>query len=183
MREACTNFAEKLAGLFSEIVFKTMTVELLREQDDLDITLSQLQALQYVAEHRMSSVGEIAEGLGVTHPAAVKVVQRLQEKHLVTRTVSDADHRQAAVSVAPAGRALVNAARLRRTDRLSRVLDRMSPADRAAMIRGLEAFVTIVLQDEGALDQLCHCCQTLEPTDCVDFSTVLARVAVASSKS
>src|SRR5207245_9713356 len=82
MREECTSFAEKLTSLFSDIIFKTMTVQLLRELDDLDISLPQLQALTYVAEHRNCSVGGLAEGLGVTPPAAVKTVDRLVKKGL-----------------------------------------------------------------------------------------------------
>ena len=87
MREECTSFAEKLTGLFSDIVVKTMTVQLLRELDELDITFSQLQALTYVAERGKCSVGALAEGLGVTHPAAVKLVDKLAKKELVTRAV------------------------------------------------------------------------------------------------
>ena len=46
------------------------------------------QALTWVAEHRCCSVGELAHGLGVTHPAAVKLVHRLQERALVERATS-----------------------------------------------------------------------------------------------
>ena len=94
MREECTSFAEKLTGLFSDIVTETMTVHLLRELDEREITLSQLQALTYVAERGKCSVGAIAEGLGVTHPAAVKVVEKLARKELIHRGVAAATCRQ-----------------------------------------------------------------------------------------
>ena len=168
MREACSSFAEKLTGLFSEIVFKTMTVQLLRDLEELDITLSQLQALTHVGERVKCSVGEIADGLGVTHPAAVKTVDRLLKKGLITRSVSAADHRQAEIQIAPEGRRLVNAVRLERTQRLARVLDQMSPADRRALILGLERFVEASM-DARALDCICRSCQTLLPTDCKDW--------------
>ena len=45
MREECTSFAEKLTGLFTDIVIRTMTVQLLRDLDELGITFAQLQAL------------------------------------------------------------------------------------------------------------------------------------------
>ncbi len=173
MREECTHFAEKLTSLFSDIIFKTMTVQLLRELDDLDISLPQLQALTFVAEHRNCSVGALAEGLGVTHPAAVKSVDRLVKKGLIVRAVAAADHRQAELSATPGGRNLVNEIRAQRTRRLARVLDRMSPEERLAMIRGLEKFVTTALMDEGALHGLCLSCQTLLPTDCKDWKTEL----------
>jgi DNA-binding MarR family transcriptional regulator len=171
MREECTSFAEKLTGLFSDIIFKTMNVQLLRELDDLDISLAQLQALTYVAEHRNCSVGQLAEGLGVTHPAAVKAVDRLAKKGLLARAVAPADHRQAALSVTLKGRGLVNEIRLQRMERLSRVLDQMAPEDRQALIQGLEKFVITALMNEGALNGLCQSCQTLMPSDCRDWIT------------
>lgn len=169
MREACNSFAEKLTGLFSDIIFKTMTVQLLRELEDLDITLPQLQALTYVAEHQKCSIGALADGLGVTHPAAVKSVERLVKKGLVARAVAASDHRQAQLTATPEGRQLVNEIRLQRTQRLTRVLDRMLPEERLALIRGLEKFVTAALRDERALDGLCLSCQTLMPSDCRDW--------------
>ena len=169
MREECTSFAEKLTGLFTDIVVRTMTVQLLRELDELDITLSQLQALTHVAERGKSSVGAIAEGLGVTHPAAVKLVDKLVRKSLVTRGVAAADHRQSEIGITDEGRRLVNGVRHERAQRLTRVLDRMSVEERQALIGGLQAFVTAALRDEGALDTLCASCQALLPTDCDDF--------------
>jgi DNA-binding MarR family transcriptional regulator len=171
MREDCTSFAEKLTSLFSDIIFKTMTVQLLRELDELDISLPQLQALTFVAEHRNCSVGALAEGLGVTHPAAVKTVERLARKGLIARAVAASDHRQAELTATVEGRKLVNEIRLQRTQRLTRVLDQMAPEERHALIRGLECFVTTALMDEGALNGLCQSCQTLMPTDCKDWIT------------
>jgi DNA-binding MarR family transcriptional regulator len=175
MREECTSFAEQLTGLFSEIVVKTMTVQLLRELDELDITMSQLQALTFIAERRQCSVGGIAEGLDVSHPAAVKLVDKLMRKGLVTRGVAAADHRQSVIGVTPEGLRLVNQVRHERTQRLTHVLDRMEPADRQALIQGLEAFVTAALRDEAALDQLCMCCQSLLPSECEDFRIIEER--------
>lgn len=169
MREACTSFAEKLTGLFSEIVVKTMTVQLLRELDELDITLSQLQALTLVAERGKCSVGGLAEGLGVTHPAAVKLIDKLVRKELVTRSVGIEDHRQSTIGITSEGRRIVNEVRRARTERLEGVLDRMCAEDRQALIHGLQSFVTAALRNEGALDQLCVSCQALMPSDCDDF--------------
>src|SRR5262245_24778611 len=181
MREECGSFAEKLAGLFSEIVFKTLTVAPLRELEALDVTVSQLQALAWVAERGRSSVGEIAEGLGVTHPAVVKLVHRLQEKGLAERSHSESDHRLAAIAATPAGRDLVNRVRAARAARLRAVLDRMPAADRQALIRGLETFVT-ASRGERALDGLCCSCQALLPTDCEDFPVIRERFAAATEQ-
>lgn len=179
MREECTTFAESLTGLFSDIILRTMTVELLRELDDMDITLSQLQALTHVAERRKCSVGAIAEGLGVSHPAAVKLVEKLAKKELITRRVADADHRQAEIAVTADGLRLVNTVRRERTQRLERILDGMAPADRQALIQGLQSFVTAALHRDGALDAICCTCQTLLPSDCDDFKRMIEDYAPA----
>lgn len=168
MREECAKFADRLAGLFSEIILKTMTVPLLRELEERDITLSQLHALTHVGERRSCSIGEIAEGLDVTHPAAVKMVDRLAKKGLVTRSVSALDHRQAEIQIAPAGRELVQRVGRERSERLARVLEQMTPEERQGLIRGLERFVGASLSAR-ALDQICQSCQTLLPTDCRDW--------------
>ena len=172
MREECTSFAEKLTGLFSHIVVETMTVQLLRELDDLDITFSQLQALTHVAERGKCSVGLLADGLGVTQPAAVKLVDKLSRKGLVTRAVAAVDHRQTDIMPTTEGRRLVNQVRQERTARLEQVLDRMPPEDRQALIHGLQGFVTAALKDDRALDALCASCQALLPTDCSDFKLI-----------
>lgn len=168
MREECFKFADRLAGLFSDIIFKTLTVQLLRELEELDVTLPQLHALTHVGERQNCSIGEIAEGLGVTHPAAVKMVDRLLRKGLVTRSVSATDHRQAQIRITEEGRRLVHRVSQERTERMARVLERMTPEERLGLIRGLERFVAASL-DARALDEICRCCQTLLPTDCKDW--------------
>lgn len=182
MREACGSFAEKLTGLFSEIIFKTMTVQLLRDLEEMEISLSQFQALNWIAEHRRGSVGEIADGLGVTHPGAIKILHKLTERGWVDRAVSEADHRQSIISCTAEGRDLVNAVRAERIQRLQQVLDRMDAADREALIRGLEGFVTAALQNEGALDRLCCSCQALLPSDCQDFAEISDRMLLVPSR-
>jgi DNA-binding MarR family transcriptional regulator len=182
MREECTSFAEKLTGLFSDIVFKTLTAQLLREADELDITLPQLQGLTCIAERGYCTVGELAERLGVTHVAAVKLVERLVKKELVTRTQSETDHRQSLLRATEEGRRLVIAVRNERTQRLASVLEQMSPQDRLGLIRGLERFVEAASSDTHALDALCCSCQTLLPTDCKDWipETAVAELQGAS---
>ncbi|MFN3648919.1 MAG: MarR family winged helix-turn-helix transcriptional regulator [Armatimonadota bacterium] len=171
-RETCDSFAEKLTGLFSDIVTETMTVRLLRELDELEITFSQLQALTIVAERKKTSVGAIAEALGVSHVAAVKLVDKLARKELVTRGVAASDHRQSEIRVTPAGLELVHQVRRERTQRLVKVLDQMSPADRQALIQGLESFVTAALRDHSALQALCVSCQALLPTECAEAQLI-----------
>jgi DNA-binding MarR family transcriptional regulator len=169
MREECTSFAEKLTSLFSDIVLKTLTVQLLRDFEELDITLPQLQALTSVAEKGHCTVGELAERLGVSHVAAVKLVERLLKRALVTRKQSETDHRQSLLRTTEEGRRLVIAVRNERKQRLALVLEKMSLEERMGLIRGLERFVQAASADERPLYSICLSCQTLAPSDCQDW--------------
>lgn len=169
MRSDCSSYTEKLTGLFSDILNRTMSANLLRVLEERDITLSQLQALTFIAEGSPRSIGDTAAGLGVSHPAAVKLVDKLSRKGLVTRASALEDHRRTEVSVTGAGRELVNFIRHERMRRLQEVLDRLEEDERRALIEGLQAFVTAALRDERCLDMLCVSCQTLLPSDCDDF--------------
>jgi DNA-binding MarR family transcriptional regulator len=180
MREECAKFADRLTGLFSEIILKTMTMPLLRELEEQEITLSQLHALTYVGERRACSIGEIADGLDVTHPAAVKMIDRLARKGMVTRRVSALDHRQAEIQITPAGRDLVHRVGHARSERLSRVLEQMTADERQGLIRGLERFIG-AYSSARALDEICRSCQTLLPTDCRDWIPEEAVAAAGGS--
>jgi MarR family transcriptional regulator, organic hydroperoxide resistance regulator len=169
MREECTSFAEKLTSLFSDIVLKTLTVQLLRDFEELDITVPQLQGLTSIAEKGHCTVGELAERLGVSHVAAVKLVERLLKRELVTRKQSERDHRQSLLQATAEGRRLVIAVRSERTQRLAVVLEKMSPEERMGLIRGLERFVQAASADGRMLDSICLSCQTLLPSDCKDW--------------
>lgn len=182
MREECTSFADKLTSLFSDIVLKTLTVQLLRDYEELDITLPQLQALTSVAERGHCTVGELAERLGVSHVAAVKLVERLLKRELVTRTQSETDHRQSLLRTTEEGRRLVIAVRNERTQRLAQVLEKMSAEERLGLIRGLERFVQAASADQRALYSICLSCQTLVPTDCQDWISEKAVLETAEGR-
>lgn len=177
MRENCVSFAELLTGVFTDTIARTLSVEILKDLDELEVTMSQLQTLTLLAEHEPCSIGGIADSVGVTHPAAVKLVDKLVAKGLALRGVAQTDHRQAAIRITSLGRRLVNRVRAERTQRLARVLDSMQADEREALIRGLQGFVSAALQGEQTLDRLCGSCQALLPTDCDDFRPLPRRAA------
>lgn len=177
-RDECISFAEKLTGMFSEIIAQSMTSQLIDELDDRDVTLSQLHALTWIAEHSPCSVGALAHGLKVTHPAAVRLVEKLARRSLVLKGTAPGDHRQAALRPTETGLRLARTARRERVRRLERVLDRMDPAARQGLIQGLQEFVAAALQSGEAVDQLCVSCQALKPEPC-DMFPLLGRLEPA----
>ena len=161
-----TAYLQMLADLFSETVLKTLTLRLIEETSEVELTHSQYQALSYLYRHGRCTVGHIAEGLSVSYPASTKLVTRLAEKGLATRTEGASDRRQAEVDLTDAGRAVVTELRRLRQERFATVLSRLSSADRAALTQGLERFVIAAVQDEGVNRDICLRCGTDRLDEC-----------------
>jgi DNA-binding MarR family transcriptional regulator len=82
----------------------------------------------------------LAERLGVVLSSASRLSDRLVAAGLLERRQSDEDRREVRVRLSSSGRRLLGDLRSRRRERLAEVLSRMTPDDRAALRRGLEAF-------------------------------------------
>jgi DNA-binding MarR family transcriptional regulator len=105
-----------------------------------DLTLPQFRVLVLLAQHGASYAGVLAEALGV-HPSSVtRLVDRLEGKGLVTRQVNRSDRREIAIELTAAGRAVVDHATADRRSALGAVLRRLTPAERAELVRAFGRF-------------------------------------------
>lgn len=128
------------------------------ETEALGLTPSQVQGLAYLYHHGNSSVGDMAQGLGTTHPAVVKLVDRLRKKGLVERTESEIDRRVSLVELTEGGRELVGKILSKRTEALARALESMEQKHLEDVMRGLERLLAAVLHDQGSVESIClHC--------------------------
>src|SRR5881409_1023373 len=112
-----------------------------QKASDLDLTYAQSQVLFRLAEHPGSHMGDVAKAFGVTLPAVTHIVDRLEEKGLVTRGDYPADRRVYVLDLTRAGKTLVEELEAIRLRGMERVLARMSAADRRQVLTGLEALV------------------------------------------
>jgi DNA-binding MarR family transcriptional regulator len=78
---------------------------------------------------------------------ATRVLARLEEAGLVTRTPDPDDRRSSLVSSTDAGKALLGAVRDRRDLYLAQRLDRLSPEDLAALDRAAEILERMLEED------------------------------------
>lgn len=148
-------YVEKIAVLFGKLVTRMQTDP---ESEGIALTPSQMQGLAYLFHHGSSSVGDIAQGLGTTHPAAVKMVDRLRQKGLATRSESKADRRVSLVVVTDAGRELAERVLSKRTETLARALARMEQKELEAVMRGLETLLAAVLEEHQSVQSVCLQC-------------------------
>jgi DNA-binding MarR family transcriptional regulator len=102
-----------------------------------DLSLASLVILLALAKHGdQLTVGELSPMVAVVSRSQVsRLVDALDERGLVARSSDDIDGRIRRVSLTPAGRKLLTAARRTAGQASSQALDRLSNTDRDAMRR------------------------------------------------
>ena len=86
---ARTAEAQRLVDLLNALGSTTFRQLLWQRASELDLTYAQSQVLFHVAH----VTGGVAKAFGVTMPAVTHIVDRLEEKHLVTRGHHPGDRR------------------------------------------------------------------------------------------
>jgi len=81
----------------------------------------------------------LAEQLDVSQASATGLVDRMEQRGLVTRERDAVDRRVVRVTLTPQGEALMAGLAAERRDTLSRLLGALSEDDAAALLRGLRA--------------------------------------------
>jgi DNA-binding MarR family transcriptional regulator len=121
--------------------------ELRKETADLGVTGGQVTMLYLISEHPGIGLRELADHERVATPTASGLIDRLERARLVHRVRSQTDRRRVGLTITPAGRRKLAAVRARRTAWLTERLERLAPAQRAAIERALRPLATLI--DEG----------------------------------
>lgn len=119
----------------------------LRQQADPDITPSMLSALSNVEYRAPVTLGELAEAERVTPPTMSKIVGRLEETGLVTRTKDEGDKRIQRLSLSKDGERFIERSRSRKNAYLARKLRALEPAE-VAKLEEAVAVIEKILEDE-----------------------------------
>jgi DNA-binding MarR family transcriptional regulator len=107
----------------------------LRQESGTGLSPSLTAALATVERHGPLTPSELAARERVQRPTVTRIVFRLEEAGLVARAADPGDGRSSLVSVTPAGRELLAAARTRKDAFLSERLEALGPEDRATLER------------------------------------------------
>jgi DNA-binding MarR family transcriptional regulator len=124
----------------------TRTARRLRQEAGGELTPSQSAALASVDRHGPLTPSELAARERIQRPTATRVLALLEAGGLVERTVDPADRRSSLVTVAPAGRALLERARTRKDAYLTRRIGELDARDRATLDRAA-AILERLLED------------------------------------
>jgi DNA-binding MarR family transcriptional regulator len=107
----------------------------LRQEAGTDLSPSLTAALATVERHGPLTPSELAARERVQRPTVTRIVARLEEAGLIARAGDPGDRRSSLITVTPAGRGLLAAARTRKDAFLSERLDALSAKDRATLER------------------------------------------------
>lgn len=116
------------------------------QRTDDSLSLSQIAALGTLVRHGPLTPSELAAHERVQPPSMTRVVAKLEEAGLVTRTDHPTDGRQVLVAVSPAGLELVKADRRRRDAWLAQRLGDLSSEDRDVLHRAADILGRIAEQ-------------------------------------
>ena len=162
-----TVYLDKLAQLFSRVIADGVTGRALASGAARGLTWAQFDGLRYLGRHSDSSVGDIAGGLGISYPAASRLVKRLEKRGLARRRAADDDKRVVQVALTELGAQLERGTRARRLGLLDRLFDNLSDSRRRALVTDLERFLAAALADRRLCASVCLRCGTDHDPGCV----------------
>ena len=97
----------RYSHIFASAVRDLLELKVLREVTDDPLTLPQFHLLKLISLNGTHQVGEVAQFLGVSPPAATKNIDKLEGLGLVARSPSTDDRRATLLASSHKGRRLV----------------------------------------------------------------------------
>jgi DNA-binding MarR family transcriptional regulator len=129
-----------------------VTWDVAREQVTPRLSWSQLNALLVVEQSEGVNLGGLAAELKMLLSSASRLCDRLVASGLVERVPGRADRREIAIYLPASARTLLTELRTVRHGALGQVLEQMSTAGRAALLRGLTEFA-VASERSGVLKE------------------------------
>jgi len=119
----------------------------LRQQAEAQVSPTQAAVLATIDRRGPLTLGELAEAERVQPPTITAAVDRLEQQGLVQRRRDAPDRRVVGVQLTPAGEALLDETRSRKSAYLEQRLGALSARDRATLERAA-SILEHILEDE-----------------------------------
>jgi len=114
-----------------------------------DLTYNQYKTLLTVSDLGPCSLADLTGRLGVASSSASEMVERLARAGLVRRDPAGTDRRAVAIRLTPGGERLLGRIREGIVENYRKILERLSPRDRARLARAIEDLVDTISSGEG----------------------------------
>jgi DNA-binding MarR family transcriptional regulator len=148
----------RYSHIFASAVHDLLELKVLREVTDDPLTLPQFHLLKLISLNGTHQVGEVAQFLGVSPPAATKNIDKLEGLGLVARTPSVDDRRATLLASSTKGRRLVKSYDALKEQRLEPVLEGFNKKELAQFTRLLERFSLLLIRQQDSGKGLCLRC-------------------------
>jgi len=133
------NLVNQCAQAILETVPQVMRAlhEQMRRHGSPLLSAPQLRTLAYLRDSPGSCLFHVAERLGVTHPTASVIVERLVRRGMVTRTADPQERRRIVLTLTPMGAWHLQRARQATHTWMEAALSRLSPASLRLIKQGM----------------------------------------------
>jgi MarR family transcriptional regulator, negative regulator of the multidrug operon emrRAB len=126
--------------------------------DDHGRGLTATAALNHLRLRPGQNIDFLARLLHISHPATVRLVNRLAAEGLVERRTEEDDARSRALILTPAGQRAAQAAASKRLDLLGRMLSPLTAAERRQLEPVLEKLLGALTTDRWDARHVCRMC-------------------------
>jgi len=114
---------------------------------DMPISVGEIRLVIHLAEYGSQTMGQIAAGMGITTPSATALVDRVVSHHLAERRRDPRDRRVVRVQLTPVAQKLADRVLAEWRRRVQEVLAEMTPAEQAALVKGLRLMTHVFEAD------------------------------------
>lgn len=152
------------ARVFAKAVRDVIEGAVLREVAGDKVTVTQLKLLFLVAQTDSLTIGDAAEFLGVTSPAASKAVEKLVRRRLLRRNDIQGDRRSSQLSLTEASRRLLETYEAARNQKAAEIFAHYSPEQLRRTSELLDHLAAEI--EHGAKDQICMQCEIYFRQEC-----------------
>ena len=156
----------RFSHIFASVVREFLELQLLNEVTEEDLSLSQFHLLKLIALDGEHQVGQIAEFLGISPPAATKNIDKMERLGLVSRVPSTGDRRATLLEPSRQGRQLVSRYEALKEDRLGPVLAGFTDKELKHLADLLERFSLRLINAQEPTSQICLRCSAYYDEEC-----------------
>jgi len=146
------------AHLFVSAVSGVMEQQLLAQIAGRQLTLSQLKILKLLGLTEAHNVGDVAAFLGVSDAAASKAVDRLVRSKYLRRTEGRIDRRSSDLSLAAAGRSILQRYERAKDRKLNEMFGDLEPEELQQTASFLERLTKGIVNDSANPEEICLQC-------------------------
>ncbi|UCH35494.1 MAG: MarR family transcriptional regulator [Armatimonadota bacterium] len=157
----------KLLRVFARWADDALVSDTLDSTGGHDLTRAQFRCLDFLGCHDGCHIGDVAQGLGISDPAATKLVDRLESKGLAGRKASREDRRVVHVQLSDAGAHVVDRLGRRFQGLLASAIDPLTDQKLNRLTRSLEDVLLAALNNPRVIERVCLHCGDGHSPDCV----------------